>query len=164
MTAAIPYFIAAISTIALLTLWFLNAYQVLSRKKQDVLHAEEQVRLLRECFNKMRNSPEEASAGRMLETSIQIYTQIEKYYNETLRKPICRFPGLLMGFREAEEDWEIKEEESMTYICEECGFMFYGTGEINECPYCGKQRIRASAEEEVHSAIPARSNAGRRTP
>lgn len=147
MTAAISYFIAGVSTFALLAIWFLNAYQVLSRKRQDVLHAEEQVRLLRECFYKMRNSPEEASAVRMLETSIQIYTQIEKFYNETLRKPICRFPGFLMGFRKAEGDWEIKEEDQMTYICEDCGFVFYGAGEICECPYCGKRRIRPAAGE-----------------
>lgn len=148
MTAAISYFIAGVSTFALLAFWFLNAYQSLSRKKKDVFHAEEQVRLLRECFDKMKNSPEEASAGRMLETSIQIYTQIEKHYNETLRKPICRFPGFLMGFRKAEGHWEIKKEDQMTYICEDCGFVFYGAGEIHECPYCGKQRIRPSTGEE----------------
>jgi rubrerythrin len=147
MTEAISYFIAGVSTFALLALWFLNTYTVLSRKKQDVLHAEEQVILLRECFDKMRNSQEQASAGRMLKTSIQIYKQVEKYYNETLRKPICRIPGLFMGFRKAEGDWEIKEEDQMTYICEDCGFVFYGAGEIHECPYCGKPRIRPAAEE-----------------
>jgi DNA-directed RNA polymerase subunit RPC12/RpoP len=154
MTAAISYFIAGVSTFTLFVLWFLNAYQVLSRKKQDVLHAEEQVRLLRECFYKMRNSPEEASAGRMLETSIQIYIQVEKIYNETLLKPICRVPGFLMGFRKVEGDWEIKEEDQMAYICEDCGFVFYGAGEIRECPYCGKQQIRVLAEEEISPLQP----------
>lgn len=109
MTAAISFFLAGVSTFALFALWFFNAYQILSRKKQDVLHAEEQVRLLRECFDKMRNSPEEASAGRMLETSIQIYTQIEKYYNETLLKSTYRIPGFLMGFRRASSDEEVKK-------------------------------------------------------
>ncbi len=154
MTAAISYFIAGVSTFALLALWFLNAYQALSRKKQDVLHAEEQVGLLRDCLDKMRNSPEEASARKMLETSIQIYTQIEKCYNETLQKQAWRIPGLLMGFRKAEGDWEIKEGDKMIYICEDCGFVFCRTGEIKECPYCGKQRIRVSAEEEISPLQP----------
>jgi rubrerythrin len=154
MTAAISYFIAGVSTFTLLALWFINAYQVLSRKKQDVIHAEEQVGLLQECFYKMRNSQEEASAGRMLETSIQIYTQIEKYYNETLLKPICRVPGFLMGFRKVEGDWEIKEVNRMIYVCQNCGFVFCRTVEIKECPYCGKQRIRVSAEEEISPLQP----------
>jgi len=154
MTAAISYFIAGASTFALLALWFLNAYQALSRKKQDVLHAEEQVRLLRKCFDKMRNSPEEVSAVRMLKTSIQIYSQIEKCYNETFRKPVWRIPGIIMGFRKVEGDWEFKEEEPMTYICEDCGFVFYGAGEIKECPYCGKQHIRVPAEQEISQLKP----------
>jgi rubrerythrin len=96
----------------------------------------------------MRNSEHEASAGKMLETSVQIYKQIEKSYNETLRRPICRAPGFLMGFRKVEVEWEIKEEDQMGYICEDCGFVFYGAGEICACPYCGKQRIRSVTGEE----------------
>jgi DNA-directed RNA polymerase subunit RPC12/RpoP len=90
----------------------------------------------------------------MLETSIQLYIQVEKIYNETLLKPICRVPGFLMGFRKVEGDWEIKEEDQMAYICEDCGFVFYGAGEIRECPYCGKQRIRVLAEEEISPLQP----------
>lgn len=37
----------------------------------------------------------------------------------------------------------------MTYYCEDCGFVFYGAGEIRECPYCGSQHIHASTREEV---------------
>lgn len=102
MIAVISYFIAGVSTVLLLAMWFINAYKILFHKKQDMLHAEEQVKLFRECFDKVRNSPEEASAGRMLETSIQIHMQIEKCYIETLRKPLWRIPGLLLGFREVE--------------------------------------------------------------
>lgn len=53
-----------------------------------------------------------------------------------------------MGFRKAEGDREIKEEKTMTFICEDCGFVFYGAGEISVCPYCGEQRIRLAAGEE----------------
>lgn len=119
MTDAIAYFIAGTSTFALLTLLLFNAYVALSRKREDVRNAEDQVRLFLDCFKKIKNTPNEASAEKMLETSIQIYTQIEKRYNETLRKPIYRFPGLLMGFRKAEGDWEIKEEDQLWFITEQ---------------------------------------------
>jgi DNA-directed RNA polymerase subunit RPC12/RpoP len=148
LTAAIAYFIAGISTFALVALLFFNAYVSLSRKREDVRNAEDQVKLLQDCFNKTQNTPEEASAERMLETSIQIYTQIEKRYNETLQKPFYRVPAFMMGFHRAESNWEKKEEKQMTYICEDCGFEFYGAGEICECPYCGKQRIHTATGEE----------------
>lgn len=113
MTVAIAYFIAAISIAALLALLFFNAYAVLSQKREAVRNAEDNVRLLQDCFNGMRNTPDEISARRMLKTSTQIYTQIEERYNETLRKPIYRVPGFLMGFRKAERqnaDNNMKEE------------------------------------------------------
>lgn len=149
MTAAESYSIAGIGAFALLTLWFLNVYQILSRKKKDVFHAGEQVRLLRECFRRLRNSPEEASAGRILEKSIQTYLQKEKIYNETFLKPTCRFLGSLMGFRRAESSIESQEKDTVICICEDCGFTFHGAEGIRECPYCGKQRIHASSEEEI---------------
>lgn len=145
---AIAYFTAGTSTFALVALLFFNAYVSLSRKREDVRNAEDQVKLLRDCFNKMKNTSEEASAERMLETSIQIYIQIEKRYNKTLQKPFYRIPGFLMGFHRAESNWEKKEEKPMTYICEDCRIVFYGAGEIRECPYCGRQRIHAAAEAE----------------
>ncbi len=102
MAITIAYFIAGFSTAALLTVLFFNAYAVLSQKREDVRNAEDNVRLLQECFNGMRNTPDEMSARRMLKTSMQIYTRIEKSYNQSLRKPVYRIPGFLMGFRSAE--------------------------------------------------------------
>ena len=111
MTAAISYIIAAISIFALLVLWFINTYQVLLRQRQDLLHAEEQVRLHREGCRQMRESPDEQTALRMLETSRKIYLQIEKKYMATLRKPHYRIPGYLMGFRSTEKSGSGKEGE-----------------------------------------------------
>lgn len=42
----------------------------------------------------------------------------------------------------------------MTYYCEDCGFVFYGAGEIKECPYCGMQRIYPSSREEISQIRP----------
>lgn len=39
----------------------------------------------------------------------------------------------------------------MTYYCEDCGFVFYGAGNIRECPYCGMQRIHVSSLEEAET-------------
>jgi hypothetical protein len=119
MTAAIAYFIAGISIFVLLVFWFFNVYKILSRKRMDVRRAEEQVGLQREGFRQMLGSRDEQAAGQMLAISSQIYTQIEKGYNDTFRKPIYRFPGVLMGFSRAESGWEIKEEDQLQLITEQ---------------------------------------------
>ncbi len=103
MTSAISYLIATVGIGALLALWFITTYQVISRKTQDLIHAADQVRLLRESLHQMRNGPHEASAKKMLDTSTRIYSQIEKSYNETLRNPIYRVPAFFMGYRKAEK-------------------------------------------------------------
>ncbi len=154
MTAVISYFVAAISIVTLLILWFLNVHKVLSRKKEDILRAQDHVRLHREGCSQMRGSPNEKTAARMLETSKKIYLQIEKSYRETLKKPLYLLPGLLMGFRMAENNRENGVANRMIYFCKECGFVFCRTGEIGECPYCGKKRIRPATEEEDEQLRP----------
>jgi len=103
MTAVIAYIIAALSITALLALWFFNAYQVISRKMQDMMYAEEQVRLHREGCRKMRGSFGEPAAVRMLEISEKIYLQTEESYRKMFRKPIYGIPGFLMGFNTLEK-------------------------------------------------------------
>lgn len=103
MTAVISYFVAAISMFALFALWFIYAYKVICSKKQDLIQAEEQVRLHREGYHQQNESPDDQVALRMLETSKAIYLQIENTYNETLRKPIYRIPASIMGFRRVEQ-------------------------------------------------------------
>ncbi|MDD2190414.1 MAG: hypothetical protein PHV71_07410 [Eubacteriales bacterium] len=114
LTAAIAYFIAGISTVALIALLFFNAYSVLSRDRKDIRKAEDNLRLIEDCFNGMRNTPDEISARRMLKTSTQIYIKIEKRYNEALQNPLHRLPGLLMGFRKMERIHSSSGEEVET--------------------------------------------------
>ncbi|MDD3169527.1 MAG: hypothetical protein PHC91_08740 [Eubacteriales bacterium] len=109
MTAVLSYFIATISILALFALWFINAYQVISSKKQDLIQAEDQVRLHREGYHQQSGSPDEQAAMRMLETSKTIYLRIENSFHETLQKPFYRIPGFLMGFRKEENNREKKE-------------------------------------------------------
>ncbi|NLG93223.1 MAG: hypothetical protein GX485_06685 [Clostridiales bacterium] len=37
----------------------------------------------------------------------------------------------------------------MTYVCADCGFLFYRAGEIENCPACEKSNIRSATEEEA---------------
>lgn len=37
----------------------------------------------------------------------------------------------------------------MTYVCEDCDFLFYRTGEVKECPSCEKNHIRFANVEET---------------
>ncbi|NLM60701.1 MAG: hypothetical protein GX193_01315 [Clostridiales bacterium] len=100
MPEIITYLVVAGSISSLLILWFARVRKVLTGKKESVLLAAEQVELhLRGC-EKARGSPDEQSAQRMMEIVREIYTQIERSYHETLKKPANRIPGYLMGFRE----------------------------------------------------------------
>lgn len=112
MATAISMILGSASVTALLVVWFIHANQVLSRKKQDLIYADEQVRLLRTSFREAESGPEEASAGKMLETSLQIYNQIEGAYHQSLQKPMYQIPGFLMGFRKMKSQVE-KEEQRL---------------------------------------------------
>lgn len=37
----------------------------------------------------------------------------------------------------------------MTYVCEDCGFLFCRVGEVKECPFCEKNNIYSATEEEA---------------
>ncbi len=104
MPVVIAYSIAGASLAAVITLWFVSAHQVLSRKKAEVTDAHDQMRMLRDGFDQVRGSQEERAARRMLDTSRKICEETEKSYHKILRKPIYRFPGYIMGFRTSAED------------------------------------------------------------
>lgn len=93
--------------------------------------------------NGFRNNAGKKGGIPVLETSIRIYIQIEKHYNETLRKPIYLFPGLLMGFRKSENEplrpfWsknqrnKSKEEE----VNEETHFEYNGRKYVSHAKSC----------------------------
>ncbi len=37
----------------------------------------------------------------------------------------------------------------MTYVCENCGFLFYRAGEVKECPSCNVIVVRPATKEEI---------------
>ncbi len=99
MTAIVACFIAGLSTAAFLTLWFVISYRELAHKKLGVAAAAEQVQMHRTLFRQARGGPDAKTAKRMFDTSRLIYAEAAKCYNNTLKKPIYLFPGLIMGFR-----------------------------------------------------------------
>lgn len=42
----------------------------------------------------------------------------------------------------------IKPVIEMLYVCDNCGFLFSRTGEQNQCPDCGRHKIRPASLEE----------------
>lgn len=37
----------------------------------------------------------------------------------------------------------------MNYACEDCGFLFFRMGEVQECPFCEERHIRPATGEET---------------
>ncbi len=84
--------------VALLVFWFVYAFHVLEQMSADVRRAEEQLRLHREGFEKVRGGPGEKAAARMLETSAQICDLVKQRYRLAHGKPMYRFPDFVMSF------------------------------------------------------------------
>lgn len=99
MNVTIAYCMAGLSTLSLIVLWFVNTHKVLRRKRDAVCKAQEELRLHQNGYNEKKGKPEEHTAKHMLDTSAQIYEQIREAYNETLKNPVYRVPGVLMGFK-----------------------------------------------------------------
>ena len=85
MREIVAFLIAGGSLLALNTVWFLSVYRILSEKRKSALSAAEQVKL--------------HTDRRVLSVSREIFQQIRDGYNQALRRPLCRIPGYLMGFR-----------------------------------------------------------------
>jgi hypothetical protein len=99
MNVVISYYIAGLSLLSLLMIWFISTYKVLSRKRDAVYKAAEELQLHRDGYQGVLSRPEESTARRILDTSVQIHDQIKLVYNSALKSPIYRFTGFLMGFR-----------------------------------------------------------------
>ncbi len=96
----ISYLFAIVSSIALVSIWFITTYKVVARKKDDVIQAENHIKLLQDGFHNINDKKDVIAAKKMIETSRQIYLQIEKNYNQTIKRPLYKIPSIIMGFRE----------------------------------------------------------------
>ncbi len=104
MAAGFPYFIAGMCSVAFFILWFSISYKELSRKKQEVKAAAEQVQMHLELLELQEyGSPNIKAAKRMLNTSYMIYQETVKGYNHVFKSPAHHFSGVIMGFRSIPE-------------------------------------------------------------
>lgn len=104
MTTILAWFIAGSSTAGLVTLWFVIAYQELSHARQCIENAAEQLSLHKNLYPKAKNSPDGDAATHALDTTKMIYREVIKNYEYVRHKPMNRFPGFILGFREMKFD------------------------------------------------------------
>lgn len=118
MPTLIACFVAGICVAGFVSIWFSTAFKELSAKRNSLAALEEQLRLHEGLYTQTMDGPDAQSSARMLETSRMLCREAAKSYNLILRKPMNRFPALLMGFWTAEETNKLirkynkKEEKS----------------------------------------------------
>ncbi len=110
MPTLIACFVAGICVAGFVTIWFTTAFKELSAKQNNLTALEEQLRLHEGLYAQARDGPDAQPSARMLETSRMLCREAAKSYNRILRKPMNRFPALLMGFRTAEENRQTNKE------------------------------------------------------
>ena len=103
MPTLIACFIAGICVAGFVTIWFTTARAELLATQNSLAALEEQLRLHEGLYSQARDGPDAQPSAGMLETSRMLCREAAKSYNRILRKPMNRFPALLMGFRAAEE-------------------------------------------------------------
>ena len=103
MPTFIACFIAGICVAGFVTIWFTTARAELSAMRNSLDALAEQLRLHEGLYVQARDGPDACASAGMLETSRMLCREAAKSYNRILRKPMNRFPALLMGFRAAEE-------------------------------------------------------------
>lgn len=103
MPTFIAFFVAGICLAGFVTIWFKTACAELTTKRNSLTGLEEQLRLHERLYAQSRDGPDAQSSAGMLETSQMLCREAAKSYNSILRKPMNRFPALLMGFRTVEE-------------------------------------------------------------
>lgn len=103
MPTIIAWFIAVICVAGFVTIWVTSAYKELAAKRNCLVALEEQLRLHEGLHAQARVGPDARASAGMLETSRMLCREAAKSYNCILRKPMNRFPALLLGFRAAEE-------------------------------------------------------------
>lgn len=107
MDFTVAYYIAGISVLGLVTLWFFICYRELKIKKQELIEMQKQVKMHQNLFLKQNGSNINISK-KMYETSKLIYVQLVKEYNLCIKKPFY-WPGVIMGFYVIDEPNDLNE-------------------------------------------------------
>lgn len=99
MTAStLGWLIAGICIVALVTLWFSVSYRELSAKRKSLDAISEQVQIHRRLCMQERGGENDAAAQKVLENKLMVYREVEKDYNDLIRRMANRVPSFFMGF------------------------------------------------------------------
>lgn len=108
MTAsALGWFIAGICLAAFIVLWFAVSFGQLSEKRRSLAAISEQVQMHRILHMQERGGENDAAALNILENKLMVYREVEKNYNELLKRPMNRIPAYILGFHPVGKEHEI---------------------------------------------------------
>jgi len=97
--ATLGWFIAGICIVLFVILWFQVAARELSAKRKSLNAISEQVQIHRRLYMQERGGENDAVAHNILENKLMVYREVEKDYNQLLKKPMNRIPAYIMGFQ-----------------------------------------------------------------
>lgn len=99
MTASsLGWFFAGIGISAFFALWFVVTYRDLSASRKSLETISEQVQMHRRLYMQERGGENDEAAKKILENKLMVYRELEKKYNEQLKKPMNRIPAYVLGF------------------------------------------------------------------
>jgi len=96
--ATLGWFIAGICIASFIILWFSVSVRELSAKKKSLEAINEQVQIHRRLYMQERGGENDAAAHNVLENKLMVYREVEKDYNQLLKRPMNRIPAYIMGF------------------------------------------------------------------
>ena len=94
------WFVAAVSTMGFISLWFWEVRRSLRSYRSIVDSAAGQLTAYRK---KLAQAQQDAALQEILRRSESIYQQAAEHYNTALCKPWAYLPGRLLGFRKEPE-------------------------------------------------------------
>ena len=99
--SVIPFLIliTAISVAALLVLWCYITKQELRQKMDMVNSAKSQLKACRQTLQTLDDAAQTEQAQAVAERCWDIYLQAVTLYNDTLHRPVYRFPAALLHYR-----------------------------------------------------------------
>ncbi len=102
--ATLGWFVAGICLTAFTILWFSVSFKELSAMKKSLNLISEQVQIHRNLHMQERGGENDATSHNILENKLMVYREVEKSYNELIKRPMHRIPAYIMGFRPVGKD------------------------------------------------------------
>lgn len=102
MTGLMGWFIAGICVVVFIALWFMVSFRKLSVKRKSLTAIGDQVQIHRRLYMQERGGEHDSAAKKILENKRMVYREVEKDYNDLLKRPINLIPAYIMRFHPTE--------------------------------------------------------------